>query len=71
MCVCRISTHLIVNEFNVLPANVLSVILLLLKLEDVLHEELLQVLVCVVDAELLKGVNGEVLKSENVQHSNG
>ena len=36
------------------PVDGLQVILLLLQLEDVLHEELLQVLVGEVDAELLE-----------------
>ena len=52
-----------------LPADVLVVVLLLLQLEDVLHEELLQVLVGEVDAELLEGVRAEVLEAEDVKHA--
>jgi hypothetical protein len=37
-----------------LPANALGGVRLLLQLENVLHEELLQRFVCVVDAELLE-----------------
>jgi len=46
------------------------VILGLLQLEDVVHEELLQIFVAVVDAELLKRVGLERLKAEDVQYSN-
>ena len=49
------------------PVDGLEVVLLLLQLEDVLHEELLQVLVGEVDAELLERVRLEVLEAENVQ----
>ena len=41
----------------------------LFKLEDVTHEELLQVLIGVVDAELLKTVLAEVLKAEDVEQT--
>jgi hypothetical protein len=41
---------LVVCELDVLPADVLQVVLLLLQLEDVPYEELLQVLVGKVDA---------------------
>lgn len=41
---------LVVCELDVLPADVLQVVFLLLQLEDVANEELLQVLVCKVDA---------------------
>jgi hypothetical protein len=42
----------------------------LFELEDVLIEVLLQLLVGEVDAELLEAVHHEVLKAEDVQHSN-
>ena len=45
----------------------LVVVLLLLHLEDVLDEELLQVLVGVVDAELLEGVGAKVFEAEDVE----
>lgn len=45
---------LVVGELDVLPVDVLQVVLLLLQLEDVADEELLQVLVCKVDAQLLE-----------------
>lgn len=47
---------LVVCELDVLPVNVLYVILLLLQLENVTDKELLQVLVCKVDAQLLKTI---------------
>ena len=49
---------LVVHELDVLPRDVLVVVLLLLQLEDVLHEELLQVLVGEVDAELERDGKG-------------
>ena len=61
---------LIVDEVNMLPADLLSVVLVLFHLEDVLDEKLLEVLVGVVDAELLEAVVLEVLKAENVQYAN-
>lgn len=45
---------LVVRELDVLPADVLQVVLLLLQFEDVANEELLQVLVGKVDAQLLE-----------------
>ena len=50
---------LVVCELNVQPVNALQVILLLLHLEHVPHEELLQVLIGKVDAELLKAAGRE------------
>lgn len=47
---------LIICELDVLPADVLQVVLLLLQLEDVLHKELLQVLVGKVDTELFETI---------------
>ena len=49
---------LVVCELNVLPADVLQVVLLLLQLEDVTHKELLQVLIGKVDAQLFKAIRG-------------
>lgn len=58
---------LIVTKFDVIPHDVLLHVLLLLQLEDVAHEELLQLLVGKIDAQLLKAVRrqsdaGSVLK---------
>ena len=47
---------LVVCELDMLPADVLQVVLLLLQLEDVADEELLQVLIGKVDAQLFKAV---------------
>lgn len=44
----------VISEVNVVPGNVLCKIFLLLQLEDVVHKELLEVLICNVDAQLLK-----------------
>lgn len=49
----------VISEVNVIPGNVLCTILLLLQLEDVAHEELLKVLICNVNAELLKARGGQ------------
>ena len=62
--------HLIIDEADLLPVDALLVVLLLLHLEDVRHEELLQVLVGVVDAELLEAVRVKVLKAEDVEDPN-
>ncbi len=43
----------------------------LLQIEDVVVEIILQLLVCIVDAELLKAVGLKVLKAKNVQDTNG
>lgn len=43
----------------------------LFKLKDVLIDVILQFLIAVVDAQLLKGVFLEVLKSKHVQDTNG
>jgi hypothetical protein len=45
---------LIVLEIKVFPADTLCCVSFLFHLEDVLHEELLQTLICVVDTELFK-----------------
>ena len=58
---------LVVSELNVLPADVLQVVLLLLQLEDVADKELLQVLICKVDAQLLEAAVG---KSEQKMQKN-
>lgn len=47
---------LVVGELDVLPADVLQVVLLLLQFEDVPHKELLQVLVGEVDAQLFETI---------------
>ena len=62
---------LVVHELDVVPIDGLQVVLLLLQLEDVLHEELLQVLVGKVDAELLERVGIEVLEAEYVENADG
>lgn len=43
----------------------------LLQVEDVVVEIILQLLICIVDAELLKAVGLKVLKTKNVQDTNG
>ena len=58
---------LIVFEGDVFPIDMFVVVLLLFEFEDVMNEELLQVLVGVVDAQLLETVALEVLEAEDVQ----
>lgn len=53
---------LVISELNVLPVDVLQVVLLLLQLEDMAHKELLQVFICKVNAKLLKTVKGRSRK---------
>lgn len=43
----------------------------LFQIEDVMVEIILQLLVCIVDAELLKAVCLKVLKAKNVQDTDG
>lgn len=43
----------------------------LLQIEDVMVEIILQLLVCIVDAELLEAVGLKVLEAENVQDADG
>lgn len=44
----------IISEINVVPRNVLCKVFLLLQLEHMVHKELLKVLICNVNAQLLK-----------------
>mmetsp|Transcript_49856 Transcript_49856/g.106023 ORF Transcript_49856/g.106023 Transcript_49856/m.106023 type:complete len:479 (-) Transcript_49856:2004-3440(-) len=62
---------LVVREGDELPQYALSLVLVLLELEDVLVELLLQGLVGVVDADLLEVVHLEGLEAEDVQHADG
>lgn len=43
----------------------------LLQVEDVVVEIILQLLICIVDAELLKAVGLKVLETKNVQDADG
>lgn len=43
----------------------------LLQVEDVIVEVILQLLICIVDAELLKAVGLKVLEAKNVQDADG
>jgi len=52
----NVQDALIVTEFDAIPNNVLLQVLLLLQLEDVAHEELLQLLIGKVYAQLLEAV---------------
>lgn len=44
----------VISEINVVPGNVLCKVFLLLQLEDMVHKELLEVLICNINAQLLK-----------------
>lgn len=50
----HVQSVLVVRELDVLPADVLQVVLLLFQFEDVANKELLQVLVGKVDAQLFE-----------------
>lgn len=54
---------LIVTEFDIVPLHALFQILLLLQLEDVADEELLQLLVGKVNAQLLEAAQGRKRRS--------
>lgn len=56
-------------KVNELPFDVLLPVLLLLEHKHVVVEELLELLVGEVDAQLLKGVHHEDLKTSDVKHS--
>ena len=58
---------MVVRELDVLPRHALLDVHLLLGLEDAREEELLQLLVAEVDAQLLEGVELEVLEAEDVE----
>ena len=53
------------------PLDAFFVVLCLFQLEDVVNKELLQILVAKVDAQLLKTVDLETLKTKDVKYSNG
>lgn len=53
------------------PFNFLLRVLLLLELENMLVEIEVQILVCVIDAQLLKAVLGKIFKSKYVEDTNG
>ena len=57
--------YLVVEVVDVDPLDALALVLLLLLLEHELDEELLQLLVAVVDAELLEAVVVEHLEAWN------
>ena len=62
---------LVVEVLDGRPLDTLRGILFLLCLERELDEDLLQLLVHVVDAELLKGVAFEDLEAVNIQEADG
>ena len=66
----QLNDILIVRERNLRHIETFALIQLLFVLQNVIVEELLQLLVAVVDAELFKRVDSEVLKASNVQHAN-
>lgn len=54
----HVQCFLVVSELNVQPVDALQIVLLLLQLEHMPHEELLQVLIGKVNAELLEAAEG-------------
>ena len=65
----HVESCLIVNKSNFLPADSLLAVLFLFHFEDMLHKELLEVFVCIIDTKLFKTVVLKILKSENIQNS--
>ena len=66
----HVERRLVVDEGNFLPVDPLFGVLLLLHLENVLHKKLLEIFVCIIDAELFETVLFKILKSEDVQNPN-
>ena len=66
----RLADDHVVEVVDVLPLDSLPLVLLLLLLQHQLDEQLLQLLVAVVDAELLKTVLPKDLKAVDVKNSN-
>lgn len=60
---------LVVNEFDVLPVDTFVIVFFLLELEYMLNEKLLEIFVCIVNAELFKAVVIEIFKAEYVKNS--
>lgn len=67
----EVENSLVIHEFNMSPVDLLLVVFGLFHLEYVADEELLEVLVGVVDAQLLETVRLEVFEAENIQDSDG
>jgi hypothetical protein len=63
----QVQHSLVVLELNISPLDLLLRVLLLLHLEDVAVEELLDLFVRIIDAELLKAVFLKILKAKNIQ----
>lgn len=61
-CCNEVNCRLVVLELNVLPANLLFCVLLLLQLKDVLVEKVLQGLVSKIYTQLFKTVQMKVLQ---------
>ena len=66
----QVQDSLVILELHVSPLNLFLGIFLLLHLEDVAVEELLDLLVGIIDAELLETVLLKVLKSKDIQQAN-
>lgn len=65
----KVNRGLVIDELNILPLNVLLDIFILLNLENMLIKLLLQLLVCVVDAQLFKGIYVEDFEAKNVEEA--
>jgi len=65
----QVTDHFIIKVVNVRPIDVLSLVLFLLLFQHKLNEQLLQLFVAVVDAELLEAVRLEHFKAVDVQHT--
>lgn len=60
----EVNDWLVVLKLDVLPFNLLLYVFFLLQLENVLIEEVLKRLICIVDAKLLKTIVMEVLRGK-------
>ena len=66
----QVNAVLVINETHILHSKTFLHIQFLFIFENSLIEKLLQLLVAIIDAELLKTVNGKILKSSNIQNAN-
>ena len=63
----QIENPLIIFEGDVLPLDVFVVVFFLFEFEDMMNEELLEILIGIVDAQLFEAIPLEVLEPEDIQ----
>jgi len=66
----QIQDGLVIFEFNICPFDLLPCVLFLLHFENMAVEELLDLFIGKVDAQLLEAIFFKVFKSKNIKDSN-